>query len=148
MAQLNKKIYETTSLSTGGRDGYTKSLDGSFKAELSTPKELGGPGGAGTNPEQLFASGYSACFLNAVKFICFQEKLVFDAQASSAIAKVAIGPTDIGFGLQVELKISLPNLDQKQAEDIVKKAHATCPYSNAIRGNVDVNIIVEGKGLS
>ncbi|MFP5519181.1 MAG: organic hydroperoxide resistance protein [Bdellovibrionia bacterium] len=145
MAQLAKRLYETTSVSTGGRDGHTRSLDGNFKAELSTPKELGGPGGAGTNPEQLFASGYSACFLNAVKYICFQEKVAFDANASSAKAKVAIGPAEVGFGLQVELTIELPNLDQEKAEEIVKKAHATCPYSNAIRGNVDVSIAVVGK---
>lgn len=145
MAQLAKKLYETTSVSTGGRDGQTRSLDGSFQAALSTPKELGGAGGAGTNPEQLFASGYSACFLNAVKHICFQNKIVFDVKSSSAKAKVAIGPTEAGFGLQVELTIELANLEQAKAEEIVKKADATCPYSNAIRGNVDVNIIVVGK---
>lgn len=145
MAKLDKKLYSTKSRSTGGRDGKTKSLDGSFAADLSTPRELGGPGGAGTNPEQLFASGYSACFLNAVKYICMQQKLKFDADNSYADATVAIGPVGAGFGLAVELEIVLPNLEQAEAERIVAMAHATCPYSNAVRGNIDVQIKVNGR---
>lgn len=145
MAKLDKKLYSTKSRSTGGRDGKTKSLDGSLAADLSTPRELGGPGGAGTNPEQLFASGYSACFLNAVKYICMQQKLKFDADNSYADATVAIGPVGAGFGLEVELEIVLPNLEQAEAERIVAMAHATCPYSNAVRGNIDVQIKVNGR---
>ena len=143
--KLERKLYSTRSKSTGGRDGQTKSLDGSFAAALSTPKELGGLGGEGTNPEQLFASGYSACFLNAVKFICLQQKIHFDAAQSYVEATVAIGPVGKAFGLAVELEVLLPNLEQAQAESIVALAHATCPYSNAIRGNVDVLITVKGK---
>lgn len=145
MSKLVKKLYVTKSLSKGGRDGMTKSLDSQFQAQLSTPRELGGPGGEGTNPEQLFASGYSACFLNAVKYICLQEKVPFDATNSYAEASVAIGPIEVGFGLEVELNINLPNIEQSKAEEIVRKAHATCPYSNAIRNNVDVHILVKGQ---
>lgn len=144
IAKLDKKLYTTKSRSTGGRDGKTSSLDGTFAADLSTPRELGGPGGLGTNPEQLFASGYSACFLNAVKFICMQQKIQFDANNSYADATVAIGPVGAGFGLEVELEIVLPNLAQAEAERIVAMAHATCPYSNAVRGNISVHIKVKG----
>lgn len=143
-AQLSKKLYSTKSRSTGGRDGKTKSLDGNFEADLSTPRELGGPGGLGTNPEQLFASGYSACFLNAVKFICMQQKIQFDANNSYSDATVSIGPIGTGFGLAVELEVVLPNIEQAEAERIVTMAHATCPYSNAVRGNIDVQIRVKG----
>ena len=142
---LSKKLYTTKSKSTGGRDGQTKSLDGNFEANLSTPRELGGAGGSGTNPEQLFASGYSACFLNAVKFVSMQHKVPFDAANSYAEATVSIGHAAIGFGLEVELEVVLPNLAQAEAERIVAIAHQTCPYSNAVRGNVDVQIKVRGQ---
>ncbi len=145
MSKLNQKIYTTNSISYGGRDGQTKSLDSNLNIKLSTPKELGGAGGEGSNPEQLFACGYSACFLNAVKFILFQEKEEFDEENSSTQAEVSIGKTNQGFGLEVKLIVNLPNLEHSRAEEVVKKAHATCPYSNAVRGNVDVEIEVRGK---
>ncbi len=145
MSKLNQKIYTTNSISYGGRDGQTKSLDSNLSIKLSTPKELGGAGGEGANPEQLFACGYSSCFLNAVKFILFQEKEEFDEENSSTQAEVSIGKTNQGFGLEVKLIVNLPNLEQNRAEEVVKKAHATCPYSNAVRGNVDVEIEVRGK---
>lgn len=141
---IKSKLYTTKSKSVGGRDGFTKSLDGNFETKLATPKELGGPGGEGANPEQLFASGYSACFLNAVKFVAMQEKIKFDEKESYCEATVSIGPGEVGFALEVELLVALPNLEQSQAEAIVEKAHAVCPYSNATRGNITVNISVQG----
>ena len=147
MSQLKNKLYSTKSISYGGRDGKTKSLDSDLNISLSTPKELGGPGGAGSNPEQLFACGYSACFLNAVKFISMQEKETFDAENSFTEAEVSIGKSDVGFGLEVKLTVGLPNLDQKRAEEIVQKAHATCPSSNAVKGNIAVEIKVKGKNV-
>ena len=143
MTKLETKLYSTSSLSTGGRDGVTKSLDNSFELRLNTPKELGGPGGNGTNPEQLFASGYSACFLNAVKYICMQEKIKFSDE-STCKGTVDIGPIDKGFGLEVLLEVNLPESSQEEAETLVNKAHQVCPYSNATRGNIYVNILATG----
>jgi len=107
--------------------------------QLSTPKELGGAGGAGTNPEQLFAAGYSACFIGALKFVGAKEKIAVPADVS-VTAQVGIGPIPTGFALDVELVISLPGLERAVAEDLVEKAHQVCPYSNATRGNVDVRL--------
>lgn len=144
MNELQKRLYTAKARSTGGRDGHTASLLGDFKAALATPKEMGGPGGEGTNPEELFACGYSACFLNAVKFVAMQQKIPFDAD-SSCEAHVTIGPVEVGFGLEVAMAVTLPNLDQADAEKLVETAHQVCPYSNATRNNIKVDFSVKGK---
>jgi osmotically inducible protein OsmC len=134
--------YRTKASATGGRDGRAATEDGSFSVGLSTPKELGGAGGQGNNPEQLFAAGYAACFLGAMKFVASQEKqkVPDDAKVTST---VGIGPrSEGGFGLAVELAVSLPGLARNDAEALVEKAHQVCPYSNATRGNVDVKLSV------
>ena len=137
-----KILYEAQVNETGGRDGRAAASDGSFDLKLTTPKALGGPGREGSNPEQLFAAGYAACFLNAMKFIALQSKQAFPADANIT-ATVSLGPReDGGFGLAVALAVSLPGLDQEAAAALVSKPHATCPYSNAIRGNIDVNFTI------
>lgn len=134
--------YRTTATATGGRDGRARTDDGKLEFQLSTPKELGGAGGDGTNPEQLFASGYAACFLSALKFAANQLKLQLPVETSVA-ATVGIGPrTEGGFGLDVELAIALPGLDEADAQRLAEAAHQACPYSNATRGNVDVRLAV------
>ncbi|MDC7828700.1 MULTISPECIES: organic hydroperoxide resistance protein [Pseudomonas] len=132
-------LYTAFATSTGGRDGRSISSDKALDVQLSTPKELGGAGGAGTNPEQLFAAGYSACFIGALKFVGAKEKIAVPADVS-VTAQVGIGPIPTGFALDVELVISLPGLERAVAEDLVEKAHQVCPYSNATRGNVDVRL--------
>jgi Ohr subfamily peroxiredoxin len=135
-------LYRTTATATGGRDGHAATEDGSLKVNLSTPKELGGGGGTGNNPEQLFAAGYSACFLGAMKFVASQggPKVPDDA---SVTATVGIGPrSEGGFGIDVALKIALPGIEHKAAEELVEKAHQVCPYSNATRNNVAVSLTV------
>lgn len=134
-------LYIAEATSTGGRDGKSRSSDGKLEVKLSTPKELGGAGGEGTNPEQLFAAGYSACFIGALKFVAGQEKKQLPADASIT-AKVGIGQITGGFGLDIDLHINLPGLPQADAEGLVEKAHHVCPYSNATRGNVDVRLHV------
>ncbi|CAI3797295.1 Organic hydroperoxide resistance protein OhrA [Pseudomonas sp. MM221] len=134
-------LYIAEATSTGGRDGKSKSSDGKLVVSLSTPKELGGAGGDGTNPEQMFAAGYSACFIGALKFVAGQEKKALPADASIT-AKVGIGQIPGGFGLDIDLHINLPGLAQADAEGLVEKAHKVCPYSNATRGNVDVRLHV------
>lgn len=135
--------YKTTASATGGREGNAKTADGRLDLKLSTPKELGGGGGDGTNPEQLFACGYSACFLGAIKFVAGKEKLKVPEDAS-VTATVGIGPRDDGqgFGIDVDLSISLPGMERASAEALVAKAHIVCPYSHATRGNVDVRLKV------
>jgi osmotically inducible protein OsmC len=133
-------LYQTAARATGGRDGRAMSLDGKFQVTLVTPKELGGPGGEGSNPEQLFAAGYAACFLNAMKFVSMREKKPFPADAS-VTATVGIGPNATGgFGIEVALAVSLPGFDADSARILYEKAHHVCPYSNATRNNVDVKI--------
>lgn len=135
-------LYTTSATATGGRDGQAATADGSFAVKLSTPKELGGTGGPGNNPEQLFAAGYSACFLGAMKFVASQggPKVPADTKVT---ATVGIGPrSEGGFGIDVELAISLPGLDHAAAEALVEKAHQVCPYSNATRNNVPVRLKV------
>ncbi len=135
--------YRTTASATGGREGQAASDDGRLSVTLSTPKELGGGGGTGTNPEQLFAAGYSACFLGALKFVGGKEKVKIPDDAR-VTATVGIGPRDDGegFGIDVDLSVSLPGIDRAQAEDLVNKAHVVCPYSHATRGNVDIRLSV------
>ncbi|GEO41237.1 Ohr subfamily peroxiredoxin [Skermanella aerolata] len=134
--------YTAEATATGGRDGRASTTDGTFDVKLATPKELGGAGGEGNNPEQLFAAGYAACFIGALKAAGAQEKVKIPAD-TSITANVGIGPrSEGGFGLDVALRISLPGMDKAQAEAIVDKAHHICPYSNATRGNVDVRLTV------
>ncbi|MCP1647728.1 organic hydroperoxide resistance protein [Pseudomonas nitroreducens] len=139
--QTIKALYTATATATGGRDGRAVSSDGILDVKLSTPRELGGQGGEATNPEQLFAAGYSACFIGAIKFVASQSKKQIPADASIT-GKVGIGQIPGGFGLEVELNINLPGLDQAEAEDLVAKAHQVCPYSNATRGNIEVRLNV------
>ncbi len=137
-----KVLYKTTAKATGGRDGTAATLDGAFNVKLSTPKELGGGGGAGNNPEQLFAAGYAACFIGAMKAVAAGggPKVPADASVTST---VGIGPrSEGGFGLDIDLAVSLPDLERADAEALVAKAHQVCPYSNATRGNVDVRLTV------
>ncbi len=135
-------LYRTAASATGGRDGHAATLDGSLDVKLTTPKELGGAGGPGNNPEQLFAAGYSACFIGAMKFVASQggPKVPADTRVT---AEVGIGPrSEGGFGLDIELKISLPGLSRAEAEALVEKAHQVCPYSNATRNNVPVRLSI------
>ena len=141
MMKPDKILYQTEARATGGREGAAKTPDGVLDVKLSTPKELGGPGGSGTNPEQLFAAGYSACFLGAVKLVAGKQKVKIGEDASIT-GHVGIGPVTGGLALAVELKITLPGVDKATAEDIVEKAHHVCPYSNATRNNVDVKLTV------
>lgn len=136
-------LYTAVSTATGGRDGRAVSSDKVLDVKLSTPKELGGAGGDGTNPEQLFAAGYAACFLGAVKLVARTRKIAL-ADDASVTAKVGIGPVSVGYALAVELTASLPGIDRALAEEIVAGAHERCPYSNATRGNVDVVLTVAG----
>ncbi|MBA1321475.1 organic hydroperoxide resistance protein [Pseudomonas plecoglossicida] len=135
-------LYIAQATSTGGRDGKSRSDDGKLEVKLSTPKELGGAGGEGSNPEQLFAAGYSACFIGALKFVAGQTKQPLPAD-TSITAKVGIGQIPGGFGLDIDLEINLPGLEQAAAQELVDKAHQVCPYSNATRGNVDVRLHVK-----
>jgi Ohr subfamily peroxiredoxin len=135
-------LYKTSASATGGRDGEAQTADGSLKVKLSTPKELGGAGGPGNNPEQLFAAGYSACFIGAMKFVASQggPKVPPDAKITTT---VGIGPrSEGGFGLDIQLDIELPGLSKEEAETLVEKAHQVCPYSNATRNNVPVRLNV------
>ena len=138
-----KVIYTTQATSTGGREGSSKSADGALAVTLSTPKELGGAGGPGTNPEQLFAAGYSACFLGALKFVAGKAKIQIPAEAT-VTAQVGIGPRDDeqGFGLEVELTISVPGMDAPTVKQLVDQAHVVCPYSHATRNNIPVTLKV------
>ena len=135
-------LYSTSARATGGRDGRAATLDGAVDVKLTTPKELGGAGGDGVNPEQLFAAGYAACFLGAMKFVAMKAgpKVPADATVTST---VGIGPrSEGGFGLEIALAISLPGVDRAEAEALVAKAHEVCPYSNATRNNIDVRLSV------
>ncbi len=137
-----KVAYRTSAFATGGRDGHAGAQDGRLDLTLSTPKELGGAGGEGTNPEQLFAAGYSACFIGALKVAGGQLKLNVPAETKVS-ATVGIGPrTEGGFGITADLQVDLPGLDMGDAQRLVERAHEICPYSNATRGNVDVGLTV------
>jgi Ohr subfamily peroxiredoxin len=134
-------LYTAKSTATGGRDGRAVSSDQVLDIALATPRELGGAGGSGTNPEQLFAAGYSACFLSALKFVAGKQKLALPAD-SRITGNVGIGPIPTGFALEVELQISVPGLPREQVQPLVDAAHQVCPYSNATRGNVDVTLTI------
>ena len=134
-------LYQAEATATGGRDGGARSSDGNLEVQLVPPKELGGPGGAGTNPEQLFAAGYAGCFHSAMKVVAGRQKL--DLSDSTVTAVVGLGANDSGgFGLAVELKVRCPSLDRDDAEELVYEAHEVCPYSNATRGNIPVELTV------
>lgn len=133
-------LYKAQATATGGREGRAVTSDNKLDVKLSTPKELGGPGGEGTNPEQLFAAGYSACFLSALKLVAMHAKVALPADAT-VTGEVGIGPNGQGgYGLAVDLRVSLPGVEQEKAQALVSKAHEVCPYSNATRGNIEVNL--------
>lgn len=135
-------IYSTKVTAVSGRAGSVKSEDGLLDLQLALPNALGGKGGA-TNPEQLFAAGYSACFENAVIHSARSQKIHLKDDAIIVVAEVGIGPNgEGGFVLSVALDVTITGLDQAKAEDLVKSAHAVCPYSNAVKGNIDVSIKV------
>lgn len=135
--------YSTQATATGGRDGHAKTHDGALDVKLSTPKELGGAGGDGNNPEQLFAAGYAACFLGAMKFVASQDDILSVPDDTSVTSTVGISPrSEGGFGLEVALEITLPGVDAAHAKTLVDKAHEVCPYSNATRSNIDVKISI------
>jgi osmotically inducible protein OsmC len=138
---LDKILYTATATATGGREGQARSDDGRLAVQLSTPRELGGAGGDGTNPEQLFAAGYSACFLGALKFVAGRQKLALPADTSIS-GEVGIGPLPTGFGIQARLTISVPGVPREQVQLLVEQAHIVCPYSNATRGNIDVELVI------
>jgi Ohr subfamily peroxiredoxin len=141
---IDKAIYTAHATSTGGRTGSTKSSDERISLQLSTPKELGGDSGPGTNPEQLFAAGYSACFIGAMKAVAARQKIALPADVSIA-ASVSIGPMTGkagAFGIAVTMAVTVPGMDRAAAEALVATAHEVCPYSNATRGNIDVSLSV------
>ncbi len=138
---LDTILYTATATATGGREGQAASSDGALDVKLSTPRALGGQGGSGTNPEQLFAAGYSACFLGALKFVAGQHKIALPAD-TTVTGEVGIGPLPTGFGIAAALTIHVPGLPRDQVESLVEQAHIVCPYSNATRGNIDVTLTV------
>lgn len=138
---IEKVLYTATATATGGREGRAISSDNALDVQLSTPRELGGAGGAGTNPEQLFAAGYSACFLGALKFVAGKQKVALPAD-TRITGKVGIGQIPTGFGIEAELTISVPGIARDVLEDLVSQAHVVCPYSNATRGNIDVTLVI------
>ena len=135
---LQKVIYQAHAKSTGGRDGTSKTSDGLLNVKLTVPREMGGAGG-GVNPEQLFAAGYSACFIGAMKFVAGTQKIALPAD-TSIDATVGIGQIPAGFGIEVQMVVNVPGMERAAAQALVDKAHQVCPYSNATRGNIDVRI--------
>ena len=137
-----KILYTATATATGGRTGTVKSSDGVLEVNLSTPKELGGAGGPGTNPEQLFAAGYSACFIGAIKAVASGQTAARRSRCPGGFdhERRRHRPDPGGFGIQVAMKISLPGMERAAAEALVAAAHKVCPYSNATRGNIDVTL--------
>ena len=141
---LEKILYTATATATGGRAGTAQSSDGALQVALSTPKELGGDGGPGTNPEQLFAAGYSAYFIGAMKAVAAREKIQLPAEVSIT-SDVAIGPyaeKPGTFSIAVAMQVSVPGMERAALESLVAAAHEVCPYSNATRGNIDVTLTI------
>lgn len=138
---IEKILYTATATATGGREGQATSSDGVLDVKLSTPRELGGSGGSGTNPEQLFAAGYSACFLGALKFVAGKQKVALPS-TTTVTGEVGIGPIPSGFAIQAELTIAAPGIDRDQLQQLVEQAHQVCPYSNATRGNIAVSLVI------
>ncbi len=141
MNVLQNVAYTAKATATGGRAGSAKSDDGRLDVTLSTPKGLGGDDGQGTNPEQLFAAGYAACFIGALKAVAGQAKIVLPSDVYIN-SEVSIGAIENGFGIAAKLAVSLGDMDKSQAQALVDKAHQVCPYSNATRGNIEVEISV------
>jgi osmotically inducible protein OsmC len=141
MNVLQNIAYTAKATATGGREGKANSDDGRLDLTLSTPKGLGGDDGQGTNPEQLFAAGYAACFIGALKFVAGEEKRSLPSE-TYINSEVSIGAIEGGFGIAVKLAISLGDMDKAQAQTMVDKAHKVCPYSNATRGNIAVELSV------
>ena len=139
--KLDKVLYTAHATSTGGREGTSTSDDGVLDLRLTTPKGLGGNGAIGTNPEQLFAAGYSACFIGAMKHVAMMQKIALPAD-TSITADVGIGPIPQGFGSQGALHVHIPGMAKDAAKRIVDAAHQVCPYSNATRGNIEVTLNV------
>lgn len=138
-----KALYKATARTHGGRNGHIETSDGLLKLDLAMPKELGGQGGA-TNPEELFAAGYAACFESATRHVARLQKIPL--QDAAVLSQVSLYPTpEQGFKLGVELHVKIVGLNQKEAESLVAKAHEVCPYSNAVRGNIDVDLIVNAE---
>ncbi|NCT97388.1 MAG: organic hydroperoxide resistance protein [Comamonadaceae bacterium] len=137
---LDKVVYTARAHTTGGREGSSRSDDGLLEVKLAPPKAMGGAGN-GTNPEQMFAAGYSACFMGAMKHVAGMKKIAVPANAAID-AEVDIGPIPQGFGIAVRMTIHLPGMDRAVAEDLVNTAHQVCPYSNATRGNIPVTLTV------
>jgi osmotically inducible protein OsmC len=135
MASLDKVLYTARAHTTGGRDGESRSDDGRLQVTLSSP----GTSGTGTNPEQLFAAGYSACFIGAMKAVAARQKITLPADLAID-AEVDLGPVGQAYGIAARLNVSLPGMDRAQAQTLVDTAHQVCPYSNATRGNIDVTI--------
>ncbi len=135
--------YRIGATATGGRDGESRTDDGALSVKLAVPKEMGGPGG-GNNPEQLFAAGYAACFLGAMKHVASQDKGGTQVPSDATVhSEVGIGPrSEGGFGLDIELKVTMPGVPKQEAETLVHKAHEVCPYSNATRNNIPVRLTV------
>lgn len=138
---IEQVLYRAQAQATGGRDGRAVVPENGMEFKLTTPKALGGAGGDGTNPEQLFAAGYSACFLGAMKFVAARDKIALPAD-TVVEGSVGIGAIPNGFGIEVDLKVSLPGMARDAAQALVEKAHIVCPYSNATRGNIDVRLSV------
>jgi Ohr subfamily peroxiredoxin len=138
VTKVETVLYQAHATATGGRDGSVKSSDGLLDLKLSVPREMGGAGG-GVNPEQLFAAGYSACFIGAMKFVAGMQKVAMPADASIN-ATVGIGKIPAGFGIEVQMVVNLPGMDRAVAQALINKAHEVCPYSNATRGNIEVSI--------
>ena len=135
---LEKRLYTAVAAATGGRDGRVKTDDGTLDLTVVPPRELGGSGAPGTNPEQLFAAGYSACFGSALAHVARRRKV--ETGPVTITARVTIGPAGAGFGLAVELVAEIPDLAREQAEELLAAAHQVCPYSNATRGNIAVDL--------
>jgi Ohr subfamily peroxiredoxin len=138
---IEQVLYKAHATATGGREGKAYSSDHALEATLTTPRELGGNGAAGTNPEQLFAAGYAACFIGAMKFVAGQKKIALPVD-TSINSTVGIGQIPGGFGIEVDLAVSIPGMAKPEAEALVEAAHHVCPYSNATRGNIDVRLSV------
>jgi osmotically inducible protein OsmC len=138
-----KTLYHAHAHATGGRTGQAQTDDGKLNLTLSTPKELGGDGGLGTNPEQLFASGFAACFLGALKYVAGQEKVKIP-EDTAVNADIGIGPRDDGkgFGITASLQVKIPGMDHAKAEELIKKAEIVCPYAHATQGNIESNFTV------
>ena len=141
-----KTLYTANAHVTGGRSGHGKTDDGKLEVNLSTPESLGGPGGDGTNPEQLFAVGYAACFEGAI--FAAAKGADVDASDTSVESTVDIGKTSSGLGLRVKLDVTIPGISAEKASEIVHAAHQGCPYSIATRGNIDVELIANGEAVS